>query len=100
MRDLSGAHPFDGTRVANLLPSIADELGIAADQDSGVVVMAVRQGSTAARVGFRPGDVIVQVGRATVASVGELEALLRERQRVWHVVFRRGSQVLRLQLAG
>jgi len=100
VRDLSGTHPFDGTRVANLLPGIADELGIAADQDAGVVVMAVRPGSTAARLGFRPGDVIVQVGRATIASVAELEALLRERQRMWQVVFKRGSQVLRLQVAG
>jgi Do/DeqQ family serine protease len=99
VRDLSGAHPFDGTRVANLVPSIADELGIT-DQDNGVVVLGVRQGSTAARLGFQSGDVIVQVGRANIDTVADLEAAVRERQRVWQVVFKRGGRVLRLQATG
>jgi Do/DeqQ family serine protease len=98
VRDLSGAHPFDGARVANLLPSIADELGVA--EQEGAVVLSVRRGSTAARLGFQPGDVIVQVGRATIATVAQLEAAIRERQRVWQVVFKRGNQVLRLQVSG
>jgi Do/DeqQ family serine protease len=99
VRDLSGAHPFDGARVANLMPSLADELGIA-DQDSGVVVLGVRQGSTAARLGFQAGDVIVQVGRANIETVADLEAAVRERQRLWQVMFKRGGQVVRLQVSG
>ena len=99
LRDLTGAHPFDGARVANLVPSLAEELGIA-DQDGGVVVLALRQGSTAARLGFRPGDVIVQVGRSSIETLADLEAAVRERQRVWQVMFKRGGQVLRLQVTG
>jgi Do/DeqQ family serine protease len=99
VRDVTGANPFDGARVANLGPSLADELGIA-DQDNGVVVVAVRQGSTAARLGFRAGDVIVQVGRANIDTVGDLETAVRERQRLWHVVFKRGDQVLQLRVTG
>jgi Do/DeqQ family serine protease len=99
IRELSGAHPFDGTRVGNLVPSIADELGIT-DQDSGVVVLGVRQGSTAARLGVRPGDIVLQVGRANIDTVADLEAAVRERQRVWQVVLKRGSQVLRMQVTG
>jgi Do/DeqQ family serine protease len=99
VRDVTGANPFEGARVANLGPSLADELGIA-DQDTGVVVVGVRQGSTAARLGLRAGDVIVQVGRANIDTVGDLEAAVRERQRVWQVVFKRGSQTLRLQVSG
>ena len=41
VRDLSGAHPFDGARVANMLPSIADELGV--EDQEGVVVVSVRR---------------------------------------------------------
>jgi Do/DeqQ family serine protease len=98
VRNLSGAHPFDGARVSNLTPSVADELGIQ-DQD-GVVILSVRQGSTAARLGFQPGDVIVQVMRQNVPTVTELENLLRERQRFWHVVFKRGNQLRQLQVTG
>jgi Do/DeqQ family serine protease len=98
VRNLSGAHPFDGARVANLVPSIADELGVA--EQEGVVVLSVRQGSTAARLGFQPGDVIVQVGRQRIGTLTELENAVRERQRVWQVVFKRGNQLRQLQVTG
>jgi Do/DeqQ family serine protease len=97
-RDLAGAHPFDGARVANLLPGTAEELGV--EDDEGVVVLSVRPRTTAARLGFRPGDVIVQVGRERIASVAQLESALRQRQRGWLVVVKRGNQVLQLQMSG
>ena len=97
-RDLAGAHPFDGARVANILPGTAEELGLEAEE--GVVVIAVKPRSTAARLGFQPGDVILQVGRERIGSVAELESALRQRQRGWLVVVKRGNQVLQLQMAG
>jgi len=65
-----------------------------------VVILQVRPDSKAARIGFQPGDVIQQVGRKKIETVGELEAILRERQQVWLVQFKRGNQSVRLQLAG
>ena len=97
-RDLAGTHPFDGARAANILPGTAAELGI--DEEEGVVLLSVRPRSTAARLGFQPGDVILQVGRQRIASVAELESVLAQRQRGWLVVVKRGQQVLQLQLAG
>jgi len=97
-RDLAGAHPFDGARVANILPGTAEELGI--DEEEGVVVITVRPRSTAARLGFQPGDVILQLGRERIGSVAELETALKQRQRGWLVVVKRGKQVLQLQMAG
>ncbi len=97
-RDLAGTHPFDGARVANVLPGTAEQLGI--DGEEGVAVVAVRPRSTAARLGFQPGDVILQVGRERIGSVAELETALRQRQRGWLVVVKRGNQVLQLQMAG
>jgi Do/DeqQ family serine protease len=97
-RDLAGAHPFDGARVVNILPGTAEELGI--DANEGVAVVSVRPRSTAARL-FRPGDVILQLGRQRIASVADLESALRQRQRGWLVMIKRGNQVLQLQqLAG
>ncbi|KAB2917823.1 MAG: Do family serine endopeptidase [Hyphomicrobiaceae bacterium] len=98
IRNLAGPHPFDGARVANILPGMADELGI--DDQDGVVVLSVRGGATAARLGFRQGDIIVQVGRQKIETVAELEGLLKDRQRLWQVVVKRGQQVLQLQVPG
>jgi Do/DeqQ family serine protease len=98
VRNLSGAHPFDGARVANLLPAVADELGL--DEQEGVVILSVRPDSRAAQIGFKPGDVIQQVGRTKIETVTELEAAVKERQRVWLVLVKRGNQAIRLQLAG
>jgi S1-C subfamily serine protease len=98
VRNLSGAHPFDGARVANILPGAFDEMGV--DDQDGVVILSVRPGSTAARLGFQPRDIIVQVGREKIASVNELENLLKQRQRVWQLVVKRGNQVIQLQVAG
>ena len=98
VRNLSGTHPFDGARVANILPSVADELGL--EDQEGVVILSVRPNTRAARIGFQPGDVIQQIGRAKIETVGDLETLLKERQQVWLVVLKRGNQAVRLQLAG
>jgi len=98
VRNLTGAHPFDGARVANILPGVADELGL--QEQEGVVILGVRPNSRAAGHGFRPGDIIQQVGRNKIETVGELEAALKERQRVWLLVIKRGNQTARLQLPG
>jgi S1-C subfamily serine protease len=99
VRNLSGAHPFDGARVANILPGLATELGLA-DEEDGVVIVSVQPASRSARLGFRTGDVIVQVGREKIESIGDLEAQLKERPRIWQVVVKRGNQLLQLQLSG
>ena len=96
IRNLSGKHPLDGARVVNLLPGLADDLGV--DETSGVAVMSVRAGSIAARLGFQPGDVVVSIGQQAVVSVTALEATLRERPRFWQMAVRRGGQLLQLQV--
>jgi S1-C subfamily serine protease len=62
--------------------------------------VSVRAGSIAARLGFQPGDVIVEVGGRAIVSVADLEAAVRDRQRVWALGVRRGDQVLQLQVPG
>jgi Do/DeqQ family serine protease len=98
VRNLAGTHPFDGARVANILPAIADELNL--DEESGVVILSVRRNSIAGRIGFQPGDVIVKVGKDAIETVSELERVVADRQRVWQLVVKRGGQVLQLQIAG
>ena len=95
VRNLTGNHPLDGARVANLLPHIADELDI--DGAEGTVVLSVRSGSVAERVGFKPGDVIISISDTQIANVVELERLLTARPTVWRMWMKRGRQTLQLQ---
>jgi hypothetical protein len=98
VRNLSGDHPFDGARVSNILPSVADEFEL--DETEGVVIVAVRSGGAAARLGFRPGDVIVRVGRTEVSDVVTLDGITRNPQRVWRLAIKRGGRVINLQFRG
>jgi Do/DeqQ family serine protease len=95
--DLSGSHPLEGVRVATIEPGIADDLGL--EEQQGVVLISVRQQSTAAKLGFQPGDVVLQVGRDRIGSVRHLELALKGYQRGDLVLVRRGTRVLRLQLS-
>jgi len=96
IRNLSGNHPFSGARVANLLPTIAEELKL--DYDSGVAVLSVQRRSIAARLGFQPGDVIVEVGDRQIDTIATLERALRRTPRVWQVAINRSGRKLELRL--
>ena len=98
VRNLSGRHPLDGARVANLVPAIADQLGV--DAESGVVIVSVRSGTTAARYSFLPGDIVQLVQRQPIANVGDLDKVLAEPQRDWLISVKRGNQTLQLQVSG
>ncbi|MEQ1577995.1 MAG: Do family serine endopeptidase [Hyphomicrobium sp.] len=98
VRNLSGEHPFDGARVSNILPSIADEMGL--DQNDGVVVLSVRQGSVAARLGFQPGDIIAEVQQTKITSVNMLGDALQGRKRLWTVDVVRAGKTLQLRVPG
>jgi Do/DeqQ family serine protease len=98
VRNLTGDHPLDGARVSNLLPHVADELDI--DETQGTVILSVRNGSVAERVGFRAGDVIVSVGDKQLATVLELEQILNGRPTLWRMWIKRGRQTLQLQVPG
>jgi Do/DeqQ family serine protease len=98
IRTLSGAHPFDGARVANVGPAIADELGI--DEAEGVVIVSVQQGGGAANIGLRGGDLVLRLGRDDIASIADLERALKQRTRIWQVTLKRGERVLQFQVQG
>lgn len=98
VRNMTGPHPFDGARVSNILPGLADELGI--DEGDGVAIVSVRPGSLAQRLGFQPGDVITELQRQRVDSIADLEQRITERQRTWFVGIRRDGKSLLLQVPG
>lgn len=95
---LTGEHPFDGARVANTVPAVAEELGI--DAGDGVIVIDIDRDGYAAAIGLRPRDQIVEVGGRKVTSIAGLQRLLRRRADVWDIAIRRNGRVLRLRVAG
>ncbi len=94
---LSGSHPLAGATVANLNPALAEEIG-AGSEASGVVILSIQRGSTAHRLRWRVGDILLRINDRPVARVSELKELLEAAPRRWWVTFRRGGEVLDLQV--
>ncbi len=90
---LDGDHPFAGATVENLSPAVAEELRLR--ETSGVVVRETESYSPARRVGFRPGDIIVEVNGEEISRVQDLQGVARRGSRVWRLSIQRGGELLR-----
>ncbi|MEQ8333306.1 Do family serine endopeptidase [Nisaea sp.] len=99
LRDLRGQHPMAGAQVANLSPAFALEHGLD-DMARGVVVLKVARQSPAARVGLRPGDVVLKINDDTISLVSELAPALMSAKNAWRISIRREGQVLTTEIKG
>ncbi|WP_417829026.1 DegQ family serine endoprotease [Thalassospira sp.] len=92
---IKGRNPFSGTKVANMNPALADELGVDT-LGEGVVVLAVARDSLARRTRLKAGDYIVEVNGQAINSVARLKEVLRagERSRDWKISVRRDGNIL------
>jgi Do/DeqQ family serine protease len=91
--------PFQGAKVANISPAIAEELRLDANTE-GVVVTDLADDATAANVGFQKGDIIVAVNNQKIAKTSDLERATRESARLWRIVVVRGGQQINVTLGG
>lgn len=91
VRTLRDQSPFSGAEIANLSPALAEEIGYKFGHE-GVVVLSVPRGSTARRVGFRRGDVILQVNRREISSTRQLARVARRDAALWRIAFLRNGQ--------
>ena len=96
---LTTRSPFQGAKVANISPAVADELHLDADTE-GVVVTDIADGGTAANVGFQKGDIILAVNNQKIARTSDLEKATREAVRVWRITLVRGGQQINVTLGG
>ena len=78
LRDGRATHSYLGVQPDQVTREVAAQLGL--DQARGVVVLAAIDGGPAAKAGLRPGDVIVALDDATVETVEDLYAELRQRK--------------------
>jgi S1-C subfamily serine protease len=96
---IRGRSPFLGATVANLSPSLADELRLD-PQAEGVVITAVADGSAAQSVGFQKGDIIVTVNNTKIAKSADLERLTTAGSRQWRITIQRGGQQISVMFSG
>jgi serine protease DegQ len=78
LRTGRATHSYLGIQPDQVTREVAAQLGL--DQARGVATLAVIEGGPAAQAGLRPGDVIVGMDDATVETVEDLFAELRQRR--------------------
>ncbi|GGH25303.1 serine protease [Alsobacter metallidurans] len=96
---LKGRWPLAGATVMNASPAVAEELS-AEIGVNGVIVADIAQGSPAAELGLKKGDVILEVDENKVATTRDLEKLAKPRQYYWKLVVQRAGEVLTTAVGG
>jgi len=96
---LTARSPFQGAKVSNISPAVADELHLDADTE-GVVITEIGDDSTAGQVGFQKGDIIVAVNNTKVGKTADLEKATSQSVRLWRITLVRGGQQINVTLGG
>ncbi|MEZ5971153.1 MAG: Do family serine endopeptidase [Hyphomonadaceae bacterium] len=76
-RELSGRHPLSGARVVTLTPATAEASGLDPFAD-GVFIQALDNRGVAARIGFRPGDIIDEVNGQSIRDAAQLDRAMSQ----------------------
>jgi Do/DeqQ family serine protease len=98
-RVIATTSPFQGATVANLSPAVAEDVRLAANAE-GVVITEVKDGSTAARLGFQPGDIVTEVNGTRIDTTKTLERVAGSDPGVWRLAISRGGQILKMAFRG
>jgi len=88
-----------GIRVSEITPEMAKRLNI--DKGRGVLVVSVKPGSKGEQAGIRKGDVIFEINRREINSIGAYQKALREvgeGETVAYLIKRRGAGLAVVQL--
>ncbi|WP_420133635.1 DegQ family serine endoprotease [Rhodopseudomonas sp.] len=96
---LTARSPFQGAKIANISPALADDLRLDPSVE-GVVVTDLADDAPAAGVGFQKGDIIVAVNNKRIAKTSDLERLTNEPARLWRITLVRGGQQINVTLGG
>ncbi|MEX1252221.1 MAG: Do family serine endopeptidase [Hyphomonas sp.] len=92
---LSGASIFNGARVIELSPRLAEENGLDPfSKGSGIYVHSVTRG-TISRNYFQPGDIIRAVNGKTTKSVRDLEGVVDKGGRDWEIEIERNGRTVK-----
>ncbi|HET9246631.1 MAG TPA: DegQ family serine endoprotease [Xanthobacteraceae bacterium] len=96
---IASPSPFQGARVSNLSPALADSLRLDPSAE-GVVIVDIASGSPAQTLGFQRGDLVLSVNNAKIAKTRDLERATGQQSRRWSITIVRGGQQLSVELRG
>jgi Do/DeqQ family serine protease len=96
---IASPSPFQGAKVSNLSPALADDLRLDPSAQ-GVVIIDVASGSSAQNLGFQRGDLVVSVNNAKIARTRDLERVTSQQSRRWSITILRGGQQMSVELRG
>ena len=97
--EIKAHSPLLGATIANMNPALAEESGLSAEA-RGVFIMAIHQGSPAARFQFQPGDQLLAINDQPVGSVADVRAILGAGASNWRIKLNRDGEVLSLTVGG
>jgi Do/DeqQ family serine protease len=96
---IAASSPFQGAKISNLSPALADDLRID-PTTQGVVIVDIATGSPAQSLGFQRGDLVLSVNNAKIAKTRDLERIAGQQSRVWRITILRGGQQMSVELRG
>jgi Do/DeqQ family serine protease len=96
---IANISPFQGAKVNNLSPALAEELRLDANTQ-GVVIVDVQVGTPAQRVGFQRGDIITAVNTDKIGKTRDLERVSGQSSRVWRITLTRDGRQRSVTLGG
>jgi Do/DeqQ family serine protease len=96
---IASPSPFQGAKVSNLSPALADDLRLDPSAQ-GVVIVDIAGGSPAQSLGFQRGDLVVSVNNAKIAKTRDLEKAVGQQSRLWRITIMRGGQQMSVELRG
>jgi Do/DeqQ family serine protease len=91
--------PFQGAKVGNLSPALADDLRLD-PSIQGVVIVDVASGSSAQSLGFRRGDLVLSVNNTKIVKTRDLERIAGQQSRAWRITIVRGGREMSVELRG
>jgi Do/DeqQ family serine protease len=87
---ITGRNPLSGSQVVTLTPATAEAVGL--DPFArGVFIQALSPTGIAARIGFRPGDIIDEINHRPVRAADEVQSQLNA-GKGWTIGLQRGDQ--------
>ena len=86
---IASPSPFQGARVSNLSPALAESLRLDPSAQ-GVVIVDIAAGSAAQSLGFQRGDLVLSVNNAKIAKTRDLERVAGQQSRRWSITIVRG----------
>jgi Do/DeqQ family serine protease len=87
---IASPSPFQGARVSNLSPALAENLRL----------VDITAGSPAQSLGFQRGDLVLSVNNAKIAKTRDLERVAGQQSRRWSITIVRGGQQVSVELRG